>query len=79
MKTSGSIESTTRSGKGRVGVGDDSGGNGSEILTLRFRTSSITDSSTSAAWIVVEFDGVDAGGGAISKKVEEFSKSPKKS
>ena len=36
--------------------------------------SSSTDSSASAAQIVVEFDGVDAGGGG-GKSVEKLSKS----
>ena len=71
LKTSGSTESTTRPGKGGVGVGGDGG----ETLTSRLRTSSSTDSSTSAAQIVVEFDGVDAGGGAVVKSVEKSSKS----
>ena len=47
------------------------------------KTSSLTDSSARAAQIVVEFDGVDAGGGGGGKsvkscqKVEKSSKSPK--
>ena len=71
LKTSGSTEFTTRPGKGEVGVGADGG----ETLTSRLRTSSSTDSSTSAAQIVVEFDGVDAGGGAVGKSVKKSSKS----
>ena len=83
LKTSKSTESTTRLGKGRVWVVGDGGGDGSETLTSRLRTSSSTDSSTNATQIVIEFDGVDAGdggGGKSSKscqKVEESSKSPK--
>ena len=72
LKTSGSTESTTRPGKGGVRVG----GNGGETLTLRLlRTSSSTDSSTSTAQIVVEFDAVDAGGGAVGKLVKNSSRS----
>ena len=41
------------------------------------RTSSSTDSSTSATQIVVEYDGVDAGGGG-GKPVEKSSKVKKK-
>ena len=37
------------------------------------RTSSSTDSSTSAAQIVIEFDGADAGGSAIGKLVKKSS------
>ena len=47
-------------------------------LTSRLRTSSSTDSSTSAAQIVVEFDGVDAGGDAVGKSVKKSSKSRQK-
>ena len=64
LKTSGSTESTTRPGKGRVGVG----GNGNDKInddatSSMLRTSSSTDSSTSMTQIVVEYDGVDNGGG----------------
>ena len=45
-------------------------------LTSMLRTSSSTDSSTSTAQIVVEFVGVDAGGGG-GKSVEKWSKSRK--
>ena len=41
-------------------------------LTSMLRTSSSTDSSTSATQIAVEYDGVDGGGG---KSVEKSSKS----
>ena len=39
------------------------------------RTSLSTNSSTCAAQIVVEFDGVDAGGGGDGKLVKNLSKS----
>ena len=41
------------------------------------KTTSSTDSSASAAPIVVEFDGVDTGGGGGGKSVKKLSKSPK--
>ena len=45
-------------------------------LTSMLRTSLSTDSLASAAQIVVEFDGVDAGGGGtIGKSVKNLSKS----
>ena len=44
-------------------------------LTSILRASSSTDSSTSMAQIVVKFDGVNTGGGAISKLVKKSSKS----
>ena len=47
-------------------------------LTLILRTSLSTNSSTRAAQIVVEFDGVDAGGGAVGKSVKKSSKSCQK-
>ena len=47
-------------------------------LTLMLKTSSSTDSSASAAQIVVEFDGVDAGGRAVGKLVKKLSKSCQK-
>ena len=64
LKTSGSTESTTRPGKGRVGVGR----NGNDKIndddtSSMLRTSSSIDSSTSVTQIVVEYDGVDDGGG----------------
>ena len=62
LKTSGSTESTTRPGKGGVGVGGDGG----ETLTSMLGTSS----STSAAWITVKYYEVDGGGG---KSVEKSS------
>ena len=40
-----------------------------------FKMSSSTDPSTRAAQIVVELDGIDAGGGAIGKLVKKLSKS----
>ena len=52
-------------------------------LTLVLGRSSSTDSSARATPIVVEFDGVDAGGGSGGKlvkscqKVKKSSKSPK--
>ena len=46
--------------------------------TSMLRKSSSTDSSFSAAQIVVEYDGVDAGGGG-GKLVEKSSKSCQKS
>ena len=105
LKTSGTTESTTRPGKGGVGVGgdgraerdgvDDGGGcsGDSDIQVFirllstfhprvqqdpfgatssMLRTSSSTDSSTSATQIAVEYDGVDGGGGQL---VEKSSKS----
>ena len=45
------------------------------LLTLALRTSSLTDSSTSVAKIMVEFDGVDTSVGAVSKLVKKLSKS----
>ena len=44
-------------------------------IHLEAQDERINDSSTSAAQIVVEFDGVDAGGGAIGKSVKKSSKS----
>ena len=73
MKTSGSTESTTRPGKSGVEVGGDR----VETLTSKLRMSSLTDSSTSAAQIMVEFDGVDAGNSAVGKSVKKLSKSRK--
>ena len=43
-------------------------------LTSMLKTSSSTNSSTSAAQIVIEFDGVDAGGGAGGKSGESCQK-----
>ena len=74
LKTSGSTESTIRSGKGKVEVGGDGNGDGGKTLTSRLRTSSSTDSSTSAAQIVVEFDRVDASGDAVGKKSKNCQK-----
>ena len=74
MKTLEITESTTRPEKGGVGVG----GYGGKTLTLRLKTSSSIDLSTSIAQIVVEFDGIDAGGGAVSKLVKKLSKSCQK-
>ena len=64
LKTSESIKSTTRPGKGGVGVGS----NGGETLTSRLRTSSSTSSSTSTTRITVKYDKVDAGGGKSVEK-----------
>ena len=47
-------------------------------FTSMLRTSLSTDSSTRAAQIVVEFDGVDAGGGGGDKSVKKSSKSRQK-
>ena len=44
-------------------------------IHLEAQDERINDSSTSAAQIVVEFDGVDAGGGAVGKSVKKSSKS----
>ena len=55
LKTSGSTKSTSRLGKGGVGVGGD----GNKTLISRLRTSSSTDSSTSATWNVFDYDEVD--------------------
>ena len=71
LKTLGSTESTTRPGKGKVGVGVDGG----ETLTSRLRTSSSTDLSTSAAQNVVECNGVDASNNVVGKLVKNLSKS----
>ena len=105
LETSGSTESTTRPGKGRVGVdgngsndsghvdggsrSSDSDKNSSDApklmcsptsLISRLRTSISTDSSASAAQIVVEFDGVDRSkSGAVGKSVEKLSKIEKSS
>ena len=79
LKTSGSTESTSRFGKSGVGVGGDGsndGGHDTGTTSSMLRTSSLTDSSTSATQITVEYDGVDGGGG---KWVEESSKSRKTS
>ena len=46
-------------------------------IHLEAQDERINDSSTSAAQIVVEFDGVDAGGGAVGKSVKKSSKSRK--
>ena len=73
LKTLESTKSTIKPGKGGVGVGGD----GNETLTLRLKTSSSTDSLTSAAQIVVEFNRVDAGDGAVGKLVKNLSKSRK--
>ena len=73
LKTSGSTKSTIRPRKSRVGIG----GYGNETLTLRVKTSSLTNSSTSAAQIVIKFDGVDAGGGGVGKSIKKLSKSLK--
>ena len=59
LKTSGSTESTIRPGKSRVGVGGDGGDDGGGKLTSMLGISSSTDSSTSAAQVVVEYSGVD--------------------
>ena len=98
LKTSGSTESTTRPGKGEVGVdgdgGDDGGGLSSDFdrkfhprlcmiaapLTSMLRTSSSTNSSTSATQIAVEHNQVDGGGGKLVKKSSKnrrIVKSPK--
>ena len=44
-------------------------------LPLMLRTSSSTDSSTRTTQIVVKFDGIDAGSGAVAKSVKKSSKS----
>ena len=46
-------------------------------LTLVLRTSLLTDSSASAAQIVVEFDGVDTGGGGGGKSIKKVVKKSK--
>ena len=77
LKTSGSTESTTRPGKGGVGVGGDGGDDGGhEIaapLTSRLWTSASTDASTSMARVMVKYDEVD-GGSAGGKSVKKSSK-----
>ena len=76
LKTSRSTESTTRPGKGRVGVGGDGGDNGGhddKSPTLMLRTSTSTDSSTSATQIVVEYDGVDDSGGRSGDSDRKFA------
>ena len=75
LKTSGSTESITRPGKGKVGDvgnGGDDGGHDNGTTS----SSSSTDTSTSTIQIAVEYDGVDGGG---SKWVKELSKSQKTS
>ena len=75
LKTLGSTESTTRPGKGGVGVGGDGGDDGGHdngATSSMLRTSSSTDSSTSVAQTAVEDNGVDGGCG---KSVEKSSKS----
>ena len=98
LTTSGSTESTTRPGKGRVGVGGDGsddgghidgGGGGKSVetsskveelssdapksrcppvpRTSMLRTSSSTDSSTSATQNAVKYDEVDGGGKLVKK------------
>ena len=104
LKTSGSTKSTSRPGKGGVGVGGDAGDNGghddcgsrssdsnrnsSDVpksmcpptsLTSMLKTSLSIDSLASAAQIVVEFDGVDAGGGGNGKSVEKLVEKSSKS
>ena len=79
LKTSRITKSTTRPGKGGVGVGGDSGDDGGHDNGATFsmlRTSSSTNSSTSTTQITVEYDGVDVGDG---KWVKESSKSRKTS
>ena len=72
LKTSGSIESTTRPGKSGVRVGGDGG----ETLTSRLKTSSLTYLSTNAAKVIIKYDELDkSGGGAGGKSVEKLSKS----
>ena len=73
FKTSGSTKSTTRPGKGGVGVDGDGGDDGGHDNSATSSSSS-TDSSTSATQIAVEYDGVGSGGG---KWVEESSKKSK--
>ena len=97
LKTLGSTKSTTRLGKGGVGIGSDGSDHGGHVdggnrntdsdrnlsntpklmcllalLISRLRTSTSTDSSVSAAQIVVEYNGVDGNGGCsgnINRKV----------
>ena len=47
-------------------------------LTSRLRTRASMDSSISAAQIVVEYDGVDGGGGAVGKSVKKSVKKSSK-
>ena len=85
LKTSGSTKSTTRPEKGGVGVGGDGGDNGGHDnkYTSRLMTSTLMNSSTSAAQVSVKYDEVGGRGGSGGKlvkkssKVEESSKSPK--
>ena len=51
------------------------GGVDGDAITSILRLSSSTDSSASAAQIMVESDGLDAGGGGGSKSVKKSLKS----
>ena len=108
LTTSGSTESTTRPGKGKVGVGgngsddgghiDGGGGSGDKSVemlskveesssdapksmclpvrrTSMLRTSSSTAHQLARSRFLVEFDGVNAGDGAVGKLVKKLSKS----
>ena len=73
LKTSGSTESTTRPGKGGVGVGGDGGDDGGHDNGATSSSLS-TDSSPSTTQIAVEYDGVDGGGGRWVKKSSKSQK-----
>ena len=79
LKFSESTESTTRPGKGRVGVGSDGGDDGVGELTSMLRVSSSTESLTSATQIAVKYDEVDSGGGKSVKKSSKSQRIVKKS
>ena len=70
LKISGSTESTTRPGKGGVGVSVNGGGDGSSM-----------DLSTNTTRIMVKYDEIDSGGGKSVKKLSKsrrIIKKPKK-
>ena len=83
LKTLGSTESTTKPGKGGVGVRGDGGSfiqgfsTVATLLTSMLKTRSSMDSPTSATQIAVEHDEIGAGGKSVKKLVAKLSKSPR--
>ena len=71
------IKSTTRPKKGRIRVDGDGGDNGghNNEYTSRLRTSALTDLSTDAAQVKVQYNEVGGDGSASSKLVKKLSKS----